>query len=97
MMNTTRTARPDDVTMAKVALYIEREYTLADGIIDGEMIAEALWMVAWAEATPRAFKHVPNSAQVAAAREWFAEFEPATWAKLHARARYLAADQGFRY
>lgn len=75
---------PTIADVERALLYVEREYTLADGDIDGEQLAEGL-----------AFgRYAGDAEDKRRAKKMFSQLSAAKWLRLAERANYLARDQG---
>ena len=74
---------PTAADVERALLYVEREYTLADGNIDGEQLAEGL-----------AFgRYAGDAEDKRRAKELFAQLPAAKWLRLAERANTLSREQ----
>lgn len=79
-----RSRVPTVAELATALAYIEREFRLDDGVIDGEQWAEGL-----------AFgRFSGDTHQVAAAKEMLGQLSRSQWTGIAARADYLASTHG---
>ena len=80
----TKARLPTIDELARAFRYIEREFTLKEGNIDGEQWAEGL-----------AFGQYAGSAEEKRmAKEMFGQLSTAQWLRLAERANYLSQEQG---
>ena len=79
--------RPSDEVLARALRYLENEFVVRDGRVDGEMIAESLGF--YDERYPK-----PTSDELSYARSFAPEFDDSQWRELLARADHLRTRDG---